>query len=1099
MKEADERMFVHVKHAAENFPRILVKTVDSDVAAIELSAFHRIPAWHPGALTRGEALKVHSNTHDCYFSGTTDINRSQLSFHYFSGCDTTSSVQEATTTAPQATTETTEMMASNTGFQARLKADVPGIFISDCICHSFALSQTIPIIASHRGWRHSSKEVVQVPHLKVLKLFQTRWLSRGEGCFRILEQWDALLLFSEAESRADGVDGASTIHEKLTTVETKHVFLFLTADKRSNRLFPLTPSLETAIPDPRWFILNTQASHHPMDLIKHEQLNIADNKFSIWMNCIVFVNSRSFFVRLECQDVPTTLPSTTESATTEVSSTLPPTTSVTTEVPTTLPPTTSVTTEVPTTLLPTTSVTTVGPTTLKPTTSVTTEDDTDPVLYCPADIEMCAVTGSITTYVSWDPINATDNCCDNVTITSNYKSGNEFEIGENVVTYTGTDCNENSGSCNFTIVVLDCEAPVLNCSQDSTVYAADDDCQSHVNWTDITASDNYDSEVNVFCNPTEGIFDMDNYTVTCNATDMAGNTGNCSFDIYIFDAISPHVTCPDDITVDTDVGVNTAYVTWESAFATDNCCLDNINLSYNATNGSDFKIGVTKISTTAVDCYDNQDECVFHINVEDNEAPVLECPPNQNLTADSNCMATTTWMPPNVTDNSGDTSIPECDYVNGSTFSDYITIVTCNATDDYDNTGNCNFTINVIDETVPNVTCPVDIEVCTDLGTDSVNATWEPANATDNCCSDVNITANYTSGEPLSLGVYTVEYTATDCNGNVGYCKFTVEVKDCEPPDLECPPSQNVTGDENCLANVTWTAPNVTDNSGDSFTPVCDYISGSTFVDVSTVVTCNATDYYDNTGNCTFTITIYDDEDPVINCPADIEVCAETGSIATSVTWELINATDNCCDNVNITSDYASGDEFEIGENVVTYIATDCSDNSVLCNFTLVVIDCEAPVLNCSQDVEFDADDNCTSDVTWTEVTATDNYDSDVTVFCNPTEGIFPLDNYTVTCNATDMAGNTGNCSFNVYIFDVTSPDVICPDDITVDTDEGVNTAGVSWTSAIATDNCCEDAIIESYNVTNGTEFSIGVTEVLFTAIDCNGNQNECVFFIDVE
>ncbi|XP_033105324.1 sushi, von Willebrand factor type A, EGF and pentraxin domain-containing protein 1-like, partial [Anneissia japonica] len=164
-----------------------------------------------------------------------------------------------------------------------------------------------------------------------------------------------------------------------------------------------------------------------------------------------------------------------------------------------------------------------------------------------------------------------------------------------------------------------------------------------------------------------------------------------------------------------------------------------------------------------------------------------------------------------------------------------------------------------------------------------------------------------------------------------------------------------------------------------------------------------------------------------------------------------------------------------------------------------MVFDCEAPVLNCSQDVEFDADDNCTSDVTWTEVTATDNYDSDVTVFCNPTEGIFQLDNYTVTCNATDMAGNTGNCSFNVYIFDVTSPDVMCPDDITVDTDEGVNTALVSWTSAIATDNCCEDEIIESYNATNSTEFSIGVTEVLFTAVDCYGNQNECVFIIDVE
>ena len=42
IEEADERMFVHVQHAAEHCPHILVKTVDSDVVVITLSAFHRI-------------------------------------------------------------------------------------------------------------------------------------------------------------------------------------------------------------------------------------------------------------------------------------------------------------------------------------------------------------------------------------------------------------------------------------------------------------------------------------------------------------------------------------------------------------------------------------------------------------------------------------------------------------------------------------------------------------------------------------------------------------------------------------------------------------------------------------------------------------------------------------------------------------------------------------------------------------------------------------------------------------------------------------------------------------------------------------------------
>ncbi|XP_033115967.1 uncharacterized protein LOC117115806 [Anneissia japonica] len=731
---------------------------------------------------------------------------------------------------------------------------------------------------------------------------------------------------------------------------------------------------------------------------------------------------------------------------------------------------------------------------------ITIYDDEDPVLFCPADITVCALSGSIISPIFWESINTTDNCCDNVNITSNYTSGKEFEIGEYVVTYTATDCWKNSASCNFSIVVLDCDAPVLECSQDLE-FNADHNCNSYVNWTEVKATDNHDSDVTVFCNQSEGIYSLDNYTVNCNATDIAGNTGYCSFNFYVIgkDITSPMVSCPHDITDDTDMGMNTAALTWDSAVATDNCCGDNINLYSNATNGTSFYIGLTKIAFTAVDCYGNRNECVFSITVEDNEAPILECSLNQNLRGDSVCMATATWMLPNVTDNSGDNLTPVCDSVSGSTFSDYNTIVTCNATDNYGNTGSCTFSITIYDETAPILTCPDDIEVCTGSGIASANATWESATATDNCCSDVNIISNYTSGDSLLLGVYTVGYAATDCNGNTGYCQFTVIVKDCEPPALECPRAQYVAADENCLGNVTWTAPIVTDNSGDSFIAVCDYVNGSTFSYLSTIVTCSATDNYDNTNYCTFESAIYDDKGPVIFCPTDISICATTGYITTSVSWESSNATDNCCKNISITSNYTSGDEFEIGENLVTYTATDCDGNSASCNFTVAVLDCEAPILNCSLEFNVDASETCLSYVNWTDVTATDNYDNDVIVYCNQAVGIFPLDNYTVNCNATDKAGNTGNCYFNFHIFDVTAPILVCPGDITVDTDVGINTVAVTWDSAVVTDNCCSDDINVSFNNTNGTDFSIGITSVAYTAVDCYGNQDECVFNIKVE
>ena len=41
-EEADERIFLHVKHIAQEYHKILIKTVDSDVVVIALSVFHRV-------------------------------------------------------------------------------------------------------------------------------------------------------------------------------------------------------------------------------------------------------------------------------------------------------------------------------------------------------------------------------------------------------------------------------------------------------------------------------------------------------------------------------------------------------------------------------------------------------------------------------------------------------------------------------------------------------------------------------------------------------------------------------------------------------------------------------------------------------------------------------------------------------------------------------------------------------------------------------------------------------------------------------------------------------------------------------------------------
>ena len=129
------------------------------------------------------------------------------------------------------------MIGAQSGFQARLKKEIPSLFVLGCVCHSFALCANA---ATRRlpSWleafvknvcfyfSRSSKrnvqfrliqEVVQVHSHRVLKLSETRWLSREAVIERKLEQWDALKLFFQSESATDKVDGAGLIYQTMNT------------------------------------------------------------------------------------------------------------------------------------------------------------------------------------------------------------------------------------------------------------------------------------------------------------------------------------------------------------------------------------------------------------------------------------------------------------------------------------------------------------------------------------------------------------------------------------------------------------------------------------------------------------------------------------------------------------------------------------------------------------------------------------------------------------------------------------------------------------------------------------------------------------------
>ena len=85
------------------------------------------------------------------------------------------------------------------------------------------------------------------------------------------------------------------------------------------------------------------------------------------------------------------------------------------------------------------------------------------------------------------------------------------------------------------------------------------------------------------------------------------------------------------------------------------------------------------------------------------------------------------------------------------------------------------------------------------------------------------------------------------------------------------------------------------------------------------------------------------------------------------------------------------------------------------------------------------------------------------------------------------------------YIFPDKEPPVLsdCPTNHTQGTDPGQPTAEVVWSGPTATDNS-QEAVNVSCSPTSGSNFTMGVTEVVCTAEDSSGNTALCRFYVDI-
>lgn len=313
---------------------------------------------------------------------------------------------------------------------------------------------------------------------------------------------------------------------------------------------------------------------------------------------------------------------------------------------------------------------------------------------------------------------------------------------------------------------------------------------------------------------------------------------------------------------------------------------------------------------------------------------------------------------------------------------------------------------------------------------------------------------------------------------------------------------------------VTINCPEVTVSY--SHAPGSFFAAGTT-----TVVTVTATDVVGSVTQCSFMVTVLDEEPPVINCQGNVSRNAGTNCskvITTtnptfadncevaSLVWTRTGATqdESPFEGVN----YVGTKTFKAGITTVTYIITDIWGNQSICSFDVTVKENVLPVIQCPADkvVNTDPDQCYASNVDLGEPNASDN--CGVISVTNDAPAQFPKGITYVKWTVTDNSGNKKTCTQKVTVKDNQAPVINCPGNIEVINNcvatvmvpdptfsDNCGVVKLTWTMTGATS---KHSSSQGINFVGTKNFNAGITTVVYTAKDAAGNSKSCNFTVTV-
>jgi len=722
------------------------------------------------------------------------------------------------------------------------------------------------------------------------------------------------------------------------------------------------------------------------------------------------------------------------------------------------------------------------------------------------------VSRNATQFIADTHIQVTDNSGETITPTVDLSGVNFNQVGTYQAVVTATDSSGNvSLPHNVTVTITAPPSGLITANVDVTYEVGSD---VSVAQFILDANINVLNIIGVLGDPVVSLGTVDfstvgDYTVVANAVSLLGITlASVNITVHIVDTTAPVITGDNNVSYELGtVRTPAEFIADANIQVTDNSG-EAITPAFDLSGVNWTQEGTYPVTVSATDSSGNTTDFVVNVTITpDVSAPVITGDNNvsyelgaaqtpEQVLSDANIQ---------VTDNSGEMIMPTVDLSGVNWLQAGTYPVTVTATDSAGNTSTFEINVTITADTTPPVI----------TGDTNVNYELGAARTPEQVLSDANIAVSDNSGEMITpavdlsgvnwtqAGTYPVTVTATDSAGNTSTFDISVTITaDTTPPVITGDTNVNyelgaARTPEQVLADANI---EVSDNSGETITPVVD-LSGVNWTQAGTYpVTVTATDSAGNTSTFDINVTITADTTPPV-ITGDENVNYELGAPRTPeqvLADANIEVSDNSGETITPVVDLSGVNWTQAGTYPATVTATDSAGNTSTFEINVTITaDTTPPVITGNPNVNYELGTTQTPEQVLSDanIQVTDNSGEAITPIVDLSnvnwmqEGTYP-----VTVSATDAAGNTGTFELTLIIgSDTTAPIISVDADVTYT--RGINRTPeqvLADIHASVTDNSGE-TITPTIDLSGVNFNQDGTYTAVVSAQDSAGNQADPV------